>query len=109
MRSELGRLVLGDVLGSRRREKLRSEFGSGGHVALDLHLALHEGDLWVQSALGDLFEVGVGHGEGRVCVLGLALRHGALTVLQVDLIYELGLATLLLRDLESKDGLYLCR
>ena len=40
LRSELGRLVLGDVLRSRGREEVRGELGGLGHVSLDLHLSL---------------------------------------------------------------------
>ena len=45
--SELGRLVLGHVLRGRGWEKLWGELGSLSHVALDLHLALHESHLGV--------------------------------------------------------------
>ena len=43
--SKLG--ILGDVLVGGGREEIWGELGRLAHVASDLHLALHEGDLRV--------------------------------------------------------------
>jgi len=105
--SELGRLVLGHVLGGGGREKLGGELGSLSHVALYLHLALHESHLGVKLAEADQVEVSISHGEGCISCGGLAFLDVALTVLEIDFINNLNLASLGLSDFEGVNGIYL--
>jgi len=65
-------------------EKLGSELCCCLHVALDLHLSLHECDLGVQFTQTDRDEVAVHHGKGRVCCALLSSRDGSLGSLQID-------------------------
>ena len=103
--SELGRLVLGHVLGGGGREKLGGELGVLGHVALYLHLTLHESHLGVKLAEADEVEVGISHCEGGVSSSRLAFLDGALAILEVDLVNDLNFAALGLGDLESIDSI----
>jgi hypothetical protein len=105
--SELGGLPLGHVLGGRRREELRSELGGLSHVSLNLHLALHKSHLRVELSKADLVEVGVSHGEDGVGRCRLTLLDGTLSVLEIDLIDNLNLASLGLGDLKCVDSVYL--
>ena len=103
--SELGRLVLGHVLGGGGREKLWGELGSLSHVALYLHLALHESHLGVKLAETDQVEVSISHCEGCISCSGLAFLDVALTILEIDFINNLNLATLGLGDLEGVNSI----
>ena len=103
--SELGRLVLGHGLGGGGREKLGGELGSLSHVTLDLHLALHESHLGVKLAEADQVEVSISHGESSIGCGGLAFLDSSLTVLEIDFINNLNLATLGLGDLEGVNGI----
>jgi len=73
-------------------------------MSSDLHLTLHEGDLWVQLAQAHFLEVVIGHRESSVGFRGLSFLAESLTILQVDLVDERRLGPLLCRDLEGKDG-----
>ena len=99
--------VLGHVFGSGRGEELGCELSGLGHVALYLHLSLHECHLGVKLAKADLLEVGLGHGECGIGGCGLSLLDGALSVLEIDLVDVLGLAALGLGQLEGEDGVNL--
>ena len=100
-RSELG--VLGLILRRGRREEVGGELGGLGHVALDFHLTLHEGDLRVELAEADCLEVAVRHREGRIGLGRLASLAHTLAVLKVNLVDESGLSSLLGGDIEGED------
>ena len=99
--------ILGLVLRSGRRDEIRGELGSLAHVSLDLHLALHEGDLWVQFSEANLLEIIVCHSEGSIGLGWLALFARTLSILQVNLVDESRLGTLLRCNLETEDGINL--
>lgn len=83
-KSELGGSILGQVLCVGRGEKVGRELGRLRHVALDLHLALHECNLGVQLAHAHCLEIVVRHREGRICIRRSAARGLALSALEVD-------------------------
>ena len=93
------------IFKSWRWEQLWRELASSGHVTLDFHLSLHEGDLWVECSLADLLEVAIGHGEDGIWVFGLLLFNVSLTVFEVNGVDKCWLSTLLFGDLEAKNGL----
>ena len=74
-------------------------------MASDLHLALHEGDLGVQLAQADLFEVSISHSESSVGIGRLSLLAQTLSVLQVNLVDQRRLGTFLGRDLEAENSI----
>ena len=74
-------------------------------MALDLHLALHEGDLGIQLAEADSLEIAIGHGERGISLSRLASLAGTLTVLEINLVDKSRLSTLLGGDLETKDSI----
>ena len=102
-RSKLGKLGL--ILLSGGREEVRSELGGLAHVALDLHLALHEGNLGVQLAETDSLKIAISHGERGISLSRLASLAGTLTVLEINLVDKSRLSTLLGGDLETKDSI----
>ena len=55
-----------------------------GHVALDLHLSVHEGILWLELAGEKLHEVVVEHDEGRVGFALLGEGDLSVAVFEVD-------------------------
>ena len=73
----------------------------------DLHLSLHKGDLGVQLAEAHLLEVAVSHSESSIGLRGLASLAESLSVLEVNLVNQGWLGTLLCGNLESEDGVNL--
>ena len=101
--SQLG--ILGHVLGRGRWEEVGSELGCFAHVASDLHLTLHEGDLWVELAQANCLEVIIRHRESSISFGGLSLFAQSLAILQVNLVDERWLSAFLCCDLEAKNGI----
>lgn len=99
--------IFGLVLVSGRREEVGGELARFAHVALNLHFALHEGDLGVQLSKADLLEVGVGHSESCVSLGRLALLALSLSIFEVNFVDERRLGTLFGRNLESKHSVNL--
>ena len=80
------------------------EFHCFGHVAFDLHLAVHESILRLQLALEKADEVCIEHDEGSVSLAFFAEHNVSIAVLEVDG-NELGILVALSHaQLEVVDG-----
>ena len=76
-------------------------------MSRNLHLTLHESDLWVELSKANLLEIIIGHCKGCISLLRFTLFAGSLAILKINLINQRWLGSLLLSDLESKDGVNL--
>ena len=75
-------------------------------MASDLHLTLHESNLGVEFAQAYRLEVSICHCESSVSFGGFSFFTQSLAILEINLVNQRWLGTLLCRDLEAKDRVY---
>lgn len=102
--SKLG--IFGNVFFGGRREQIWGELRCFAHVACNLHLALHEGNLRVELAQANFLEVIVCHRESCISLGGLTGLAHSLAVLQINLVDQGWLGALLCSNLEAEDSVH---